>query len=183
MAEGTTIKSWLIVPELAECKAWTGGLVFCHSARSPLPHSEHRLLGQWISALAGHHGDLPAVVRVMSDQVADEADHIGAKTFDASITFEHLAHENAESPAALLQSAQRLRRRDISAIQLFGNADLALAASRGRLQPHNAHIMHMRNDGRNRAAFAANRRGFPCCLRDGVDQILIDAVVGVESVQ
>ena len=84
--------------------------------------------------MAGYHGDLPAMVRVVGDQVADKADHIGAKTFDSPITFQRPAHEDAQSLAALLQSAQRLRGRN-SAIQLFRNADLAIAAPACRLQP------------------------------------------------
>src|SRR5271168_3930479 len=43
---------------------------------TPLPHTERRLLRNGMSSLAGEHGDLSAMVRVVRDQIAEEASNI-----------------------------------------------------------------------------------------------------------
>jgi len=54
-------------------------------AAPPLPHAKHRFLGQWMAGLAGQHSDLPAMVSIMSDQVAEEGNYIGLEAFHSTV--------------------------------------------------------------------------------------------------
>ena len=78
----------------------------------------------------------------------------------------------------VLESAQRLRRGHGRAVELFRN----LFRLRS-LQPHHAHIVHVRDDRGNRAALALHRLRLPRRGRKVVDQVMIDAVVSVERIQ
>ena len=49
-----------------------------HSQRRiPFPHTEHDFLRNWIPQLAGKHGNLSAMVSVMSDEISEKADRVG----------------------------------------------------------------------------------------------------------
>src|SRR5271165_3873291 len=148
------------------------------SARAPLPHAEHGLLRQGMAELPRQHGDLSAMMSVMRDEVAEKSSHVGAETFDAAIGTQGSAHDDAERFAALFEGAHRLRRRDFVAVQLLRNV-LRLAG----LQPHHAHVVHVGEDGSNVAALAVRGLSGPGLGRKIVDQVLIDAVVGVERIE
>ena len=148
------------------------------SAGVPLPHAEHGFLGQGMAELASEHGDVPAVVGIVRDQVAEKSRNIGAKALDAAITLQGAADDYAEGVAAGFQRAQGLRWSHRGAIELLGNVFCLR-----RLQPHHAHIVHVGDDGCNGAALAVRRLRRPGCRRKIVDQILVDAVVGVEGIE
>ena len=74
------------------------------SARTPLPHAEHCLLRQRMAELAGQHGDLPAVMGVVRDEISDKAGDIRAKTLDSAIALR--AHDDEATCIALLLLAR-----------------------------------------------------------------------------
>src|SRR6201999_1665106 len=117
------------------------------SARAPLPHAEHRFLGQGMACLAGEHGDLSAMVSVVGDEITDEPGDIGPKTSDLSVALERAADDDTERMPTVLESPQRLRRGHRCAIELFRNFFRLC-----RFQPHYADIVHMRDDRGNRSA-------------------------------
>ena len=50
-------------------------------------------------------------------------------------------------------------------------------------QPHHAHVVHMGDDGSDGASLAIERFRLPCRIRQILDQIMVDAIVDVESVE
>src|ERR1700683_4550627 len=58
-------------------------------APAPLPHSKHCLLRQGMADLAGEHGNLSAMVRVVRNQVTEESGHIGTKVLDSTVARPH----------------------------------------------------------------------------------------------
>src|SRR5882762_9645748 len=124
----------------------------CESARVPLPHAEHGFGWQGVSHLTSEHGDLAAVVGIVRDEVPKESSHIGAKTLDAAIAFEGATDHGAQGVAALFQGTEGLPGSDLGAIELSGE----LPVLGRRLQPHNADIVHVRDNGGNGAALAVH---------------------------
>jgi hypothetical protein len=79
--------------------------------------------------------------------------------------------------AARASQLDGVSRSDCGAIELRRNL-LGL----GGLQPHNAHVVHVGDDGGNGAALAVGWLSGPDFRRKIFDQILVDAVVGAEGV-
>ena len=60
--------------------------------------------------LAGKHGNLSAMVGVVSDEISEKADCVWTKTFDVAVGGDGSAQNYAESFAALFHCPQSLRR-------------------------------------------------------------------------
>src|SRR5258708_20271961 len=129
--------------------------------------------------LAGKHGNLPAMVSVMGDEISEKGDCVWTKTFDAAVGRDGSAQDYAESFAALFHGPQSLRRGDLGTIELIGY----LAAFGCRGKPHDTYIVHMGHDRLNATAFALRRACLPSGRRKVVDEIVIDPVIGVEGVE
>src|SRR5260370_35018900 len=129
--------------------------------------------------LAGKHGNFPAMVSVMGDELREKGDCVGTKTFDAAVGRDGSAHDYAESFAALFHGPQSLRRGDLGTIELIGY--LAALGCRGK--PYNTYIVHMGHDRLNGTAFALRRTCLPSGRRKMVDEKAIDPVIGVEGVE
>jgi hypothetical protein len=129
--------------------------------------------------LAGQQSDLSAMVGVVRNKITQKSCDIGTKTFDAAIAIQRAADHNRERVPALFQGTKSLRRRHSRAIERLGD----FAPLVGSLQPHNANIVHVGDDRRNGTALAAMGRSIPSLHREIVDEILIDAVVGIECIQ
>ena len=80
------------------------------SARIPFPHTEHDFLRNGIPQLAGKHGNLSAMVSVISDKISEKADRVWTKAFDMAVGRDGSAQDYAESFAALFHCPQSLRR-------------------------------------------------------------------------
>ncbi len=128
--------------------------------------------------LSRQHGDLPAVVGVVRDQVPEKSSCVGAEAFDAAIAGQGPVEYRAQSLAAVLERAPGLRGSHCGAIQLLRN----LLSLRG-FQPHHPHIVHVRHDRGNSAALAVERLPRPRFPRKGFDQITVDPVVGIKGVE
>src|SRR5579863_2473181 len=59
--------------------------------RSPLPHAKHRFLRQRVTKLARDHRDLPAMMRVVRDQVSQESGYIWTKALHPAVALERPA--------------------------------------------------------------------------------------------
>ena len=77
------------------------------SARIPFPHTEHDFLRMGIHQLPGKHGNLSAMVSVMSDEIGEKADCVWTKTFDVAVGRDGSAQDYAESFAALFHCPQK----------------------------------------------------------------------------
>ena len=115
--------------------------------------------------LAGKHGNLPAMVSVMGDEIREKPDRIWAKTFDVAVGRDGSAQDYAESFAALFHGPQSLRRGDLGTIELIGY----LAALGCRRKPHDTYVVHMGHDRLNGTAFALRRACPPSGGRKVVD--------------
>ena len=149
------------------------------SARIPFPHSERDFRRKGMPPLAGKHGNLPAMVSVMGDEISEKADCVWTKPFDVAVGSDGLAPDYAESLTALFHGPQSLRRGDLGTIGLIGY----LAALGCRCKPHDTYIVHMGHDRPNGTAFALWRACLPGGRRKMVDEIVIDPVIRVEGVQ
>src|ERR1700690_1888032 len=154
---------------------WTGtALSLTHA---PFPHTERRLLRDRVSRLAGQHGDLSAVVGIVRDQIREETSHVRTKAFDAAVAVEGRVENFPERGAARLQGFFSLAGRDAEPVELLGHFDLAFCG----LQPHHPDVMHVRNHASNVAALFPGRLGAPRFGGQIIQQISIDAVVGVKG--
>ena len=104
-----------------------------------------------MARLPRQHRDLPSMVSVVSNEVADKAGDIGAKAFDVPVGGQRRFRYIVDRSAALLERFAGLRRFDLVPIKLLGNF------SSGSFQPHAADVVHVRDDGSNVAAFASRR--------------------------
>jgi hypothetical protein len=146
---------------------------------APLPHAKHGLLRQRMPELPRQHCDLTAVVSIVRDQIRGESGYIGAKTPDPSIILQCPDQDQAQRVPAALKRVQGLSRRHLGPVKLCGNF-----APLGRhLQPHHPHVVHVGHDRGDGAPLAVLGLGFPGPRRNVVDQILVDAVVGIKSVE
>src|SRR5580698_4893970 len=136
-------------------------------ARAPFPHAEGYFLRQRIAYLACQHCDLAPVMRVVRDEVAEKASHIGTKAFNATITCQGSTEQAAQCLTALLERLPRLRWSDRGSVKLRWN----LCAFGGNFQPHHTHIVHMGDDCGNGAAFPVERFCPPCLRGNAIDQI------------
>src|SRR5579863_2425916 len=93
--------------------------------------------------LAGQHADLAAMMRVMSDQVAEKSGDVGAESFYSAIALQRGLQYRAKSFPALFERFHRLHRRDPRAIQLFRN----VTALGHHLEPHDADVVQVRHNG------------------------------------
>gem|GEM_PF-3748124 len=132
-----------------------------------------------MAELTGEHRNLPAVMDVMRDEVAEEAGDIGTKPLNPSVASQGMANQLAEGLTALIHGVPGLRGIYPGTIELAGN----LAAPGRDLQPHHTHIVHVRDDSGDRPAFPAGGFRPPCCRVDVFDQILVDAVVGMQGIK
>src|SRR5262249_28868364 len=123
------------------------------ASRSPLPHAEHGFLRQWMTCLARQHTNLPAMMRIMRDQVSKETPDLRAKAFYSPICLHRRWEHGGKRGSAFLQRFHSLRRSDLCAIELLGN----LAAFGCRFQPHHAHIVHVGYYSRDRSALVPRR--------------------------
>ncbi len=144
---------------------------------APLPHAEHRFLWDRVSSLTGEHGDLSAMMSVVRDQVAEEAGGVRTKALNAAIAIEGEGRleDGAQRGSAGVESSLCLGRRDGEAVELLG--DLSFCS----FQPHDADVVHVRNHGGDVASFVCGRFGTPGFGGQMVEQILVDAVVGIEG--
>jgi hypothetical protein len=62
--------------------------------------------GRGYPKLAGKHGNLSAMVSVMSDEISEKADCVWTKTFDVAVGRDGSAQDYAESFAALFHCPQ-----------------------------------------------------------------------------
>ena len=108
--------------------------------------------------MAGQHRNLAAVVCVVRNEVGGKTCDVGTESLNATVAVQGSTHDHAESVAALLQGAEGLRGRHLRAIELRRKLDtVALLRPGCGFQPHDAHVVHVRNDGRDGAALAAER--------------------------
>ena len=106
--------------------------------------------------LAGQHRDLSPVMGVVSDQVSEKPSDIWMKAFDTAIGLESARHDIVQCLAALVERSHGLLRSDGGLLQLCRNR----GPFGGRLQPHDAYIVHVRDDGGDAAAFASGGFAF-----------------------
>jgi DNA ligase (NAD+) len=131
-----------------------------------------------MAELSSLHRDLPAMMSIVRDQVTEKSRRIGAKSFHPAVGAQRLAENYAQRVAAAFQRAHSLPRRYRRAIKLRRNL-------RGLrcLQPHHAYVVHVRDDGSNGPSFTVNRFRLPGGRRKVIDQVLINAVAGIEGVE
>src|SRR5579864_8036410 len=116
------------------------------------------------------------MMSVVRDEVTEESADVGTKPLDTAVALQCATYHHTERQAALLNGAQGLRGGEAGAVELRGN----IAAFGGGLQPHDANIVHVSDDRGDAASFAVWRLCLPGGGRQMVNQILIDAIVGVE---
>lgn len=119
------------------------------------------------------------MMSVVGNEIADKSDDIGTKAFDPAITFNGAADDDAKRLPALFHGMEGLYLSHTGAIER--RRDFAVFV--GRFQPHDANIVHVRDDGGNRPPLTAGRIGLPRSRRKIMDQILVDAIVGVKRMQ
>lgn len=125
--------------------------------------------------LAGEHRDLSTMVRIMRNQISKKASHIRAKAFDAPVRFQRRLQNFPECRAARVQRLLCLRWCHREAVQLLRDSPLR------RLQPHIAHVVHMRHHPRDVAPLSPGRLRAPSFARQTVEQVLVDATVRIKS--
>src|SRR5580692_9845098 len=116
------------------------------------------------------------MVRVVSDQIAEESGDVWAKSLYSAIAFERRLQHRAQSCPALLQRFRRLGRSYAGAIELLGN----LASFGGGFQPHHADVVQVSHDTGDAPSLAFRRRSAPGFGRQVFDHVVVDTVVGVE---
>jgi len=129
--------------------------------------------------LPGEQSDLPPMVSVVRNKITQKPCNIGTKPFDTAIAFQRTADHDSQSVPALFHSTKSLSRSHFRPIERLGN----LAAFVGNLQPHDANIVHMRHNRRNRPPFGALRGSIPSRRWKTIDEILVDAIVRIKCVQ
>ncbi len=110
--------------------------------------------------LAGEHADLPAMVRIMSDEIAEKSGNVWFESFDSAAIFEGELQHRCQRHATLFQTFCGLGRRDFGLIELIWNFaffTLHCGILRCGLEPHDSDIMDMRHDGGDGPAFAVGR--------------------------
>ena len=88
-----------------------------------------------------------------------------------------------ESVVAFGEGFARLRERHFVAVELFWNFPISLGAgfASSGFYPHQAHVVHVGDDGGDVAAFAVGRLGAPGLGRQIFDEVVIDAVARVKG--
>src|SRR6266436_7945492 len=123
----------------------------------PFPHAEDCLLRHRVPGLPRQHRDLPAMMRVVCDQVAKESGHIRLEALHASIALQCALKDRMQSSMALRQCLLRLRRSHRVTIQLVRNF-----ATLGRgLEPHKAYVVHVGHNACDLTALPFGRLGAP----------------------
>lgn len=131
-----------------------------------------------MSHLPREHCNLPAVMGIVRDQIPNKSGYIRAKAPDSAIILESAADDHAQSVPAALERSHGLSRSHSCTIELRRNF-----VRLGRLQPHHPHIMHVRHDGADRPPLAVSRLQLPGSRREIVDEVLVDAVIGIKRIQ
>src|SRR5580700_10854387 len=97
------------------------------------------------------------MMRIVSNQIAEESGYIGTESFYSAIAFQRRLQYRAQSCSALLQRFHCLCRGYVGAIELVWNL-----ASLGRsLQPHHADVVQVSHDGGDGSSFACRGGGAP----------------------
>jgi len=129
--------------------------------------------------LPGEQSDLPPMVSVVRNKITQKPCNIGTKPFDTAIPFQRTANNDSQSVPALFHSTKSLSRSHFRPIERLGN----LAVLVGNFQPHDANVVHVRYNRRNRPSFASLGGGIPSRRRKTIDEILVDAIVRIKCVQ
>jgi len=131
-----------------------------------------------MAELSREHGDLPAMVRVVGDQVTDERDDIGLEVgnFTGRIV-ERLDEEIVDCGRAGFESSLDFRARCFVRIEFCG----MLGGFVGSGKPHQTDMMNMSGDAGDGAAFAGGGRSLPGDLRDVAEEKLVGLLVDRKS--
>jgi len=127
-----------------------------------------------MAQLARQGADLPAVVNVVRDQVAEHAHHVRAEAFH--FAFGVVDRVGQKLCAALRAFGERLHGfllGDGRTVELIGQR-LALGCGH---QPHVADVVHVRGDGGDSTPLAAGWFGVPSGIGQILQQVLVDALV------
>jgi len=130
-----------------------------------------------MSDLPRQHADLPAMVRIMRDKVSKETGNVGSETLYSPIPFGSRLQHGCKGFPALSQSLCRLSLSYFVPVQLLGK----LAAFGRGFQPHDANVMHVRNDSGHGTALACGWLRLPSPGRKILEKIQVDPIVGFKS--
>ena len=130
----------------------------------PIPHPRGHLRRQPESQLMRQHANLPAMVRFVSQHVAQHLHPnrpgprppVSVKLLHAPLAAERFPQHLRAASRTLRQSRPNLLRRTLRSIELSRNLQMRSREP----DPLRAHVMHMRKDPRN-AAPLARRLGSP----------------------
>jgi hypothetical protein len=131
-----------------------------------------------MSNLARQHGDLSTMMRVVRDQVCEKSRRIRFKVFHVPVGFHGPVNQRIQRAAAFFQCANCLRRNDAAPFKLCWD----ILGFRS-FQPHDANVVHVGNNRRNGSPSPFRRHCPPCFGWKIFDQVPVDPIVGLESIQ
>lgn len=117
------------------------------SAGTPLPHAKHGFLRQGVAELAGKHRNLPTMMGIVRHEVTEECRDVWLEASNPPIALQRPAEHPLQSRMTAFQSFHSLGRSHRGSIELI--RDLLRL---GSLEPHHPHVVHVRDNSRDRTA-------------------------------
>ncbi len=130
-----------------------------------------------MSNLTREHGDLPAMMGIVRNQIPKKGSDVGTKVLDPAVGRNGVAHQCAQRITTCIHGLDGSGRRYVSAFQCVGDGiDL------GSFEPHHPDVVNMGDNRSDGPAFAIGSFGFPRLRRKILDEVFRDPIVDLERV-